>query len=83
MRRIATLTMRTSFLAALFAALAACSDPLPPPKPEPDDKPIEPQTGQTGLRDAIQAPIEKAQDVQTQVLDAAGQQRAAIDDEGG
>lgn len=72
MRRIATLTTRTSFLLALLAALSACSDPLPPPKPEPDNKPIEPQT-------AIQTPIRQAQDVAAQVLEAADQQREAID----
>ena len=59
------------------ACCAACS---PPPKP-PADQPPAPQA--TQLRDAIQAPIDKAKAVEGQVQDAADAQRKAIEDAGG
>ncbi|MGN6512619.1 MAG: hypothetical protein ACTHKZ_03480 [Lysobacteraceae bacterium] len=58
---------------SLVLALAACSKPTPPDK----DQPPEPKA--TGLRDTIQAPIDKAKAVEPQVLDAARQQQAEID----
>lgn len=62
-------------LAAAFA-LAACSKPVPPDKQDPP----EPQAPRaTELRDAIQAPIDKARTVDAQVKDAAQQQRDAIE----
>ncbi|HSR64447.1 MAG TPA: hypothetical protein VLM17_02425 [Xanthomonadaceae bacterium] len=57
----------------LSLALAACSKPTPPDK----DQPPEPKA--TALRDAIQAPINKAKAAEPQVLDAAKQQAADID----
>ncbi|MBP6215826.1 MAG: hypothetical protein KA391_00355 [Luteimonas sp.] len=65
------------FAIAIVACCAACS---PPPKP-PTDQPPEPQA--TQLRDAIQAPIDKAKAVEGQVQDAADAQRKAIEDAGG
>ena len=65
------------FAIAIVACCAACS---PPPKP-PTDQPPEPQA--TQLRDAIQAPIDKAKAVEDQVQDAANAQRKAIEDAGG
>ena len=54
----------------------ACSKPRPPEK----EQPPEPQAAQhTELRDAIGRPIEKAEAVEADVLDAADRQRAAID----
>jgi len=55
------------------ALMAGCSKPKPPEK----ERPVEPQA--TQLRDAIQAPIDKAKNVEKQVQDAADAQRAAID----
>lgn len=60
-------------IAAVVALMAGCSKPKPPDK----DRPVEPQA--TQLRDAIQAPIEKAQHVEGDVQEAADQQRAAIE----
>ena len=56
-----------------MALVAGCSKPKPPEK----DRPVEPQA--TQLRDAIQAPIEKARQVEGDVQEAADQQRAAIE----
>jgi hypothetical protein len=60
-----------------FAACSACT----PPEPPPTDEPPEPQA--TQLRDAIQAPIEKAKAVEDQVQDAADERRAEIEAAGG
>ena len=57
----------------VVALLAGCSKPQPPEK----ERPVEPQA--TQLRDAINAPLEKAKNVEKQVQDAADAQRAAID----
>lgn len=57
----------------VMALFAGCSKPQPPEK----ERPVEPQA--TQLREAIQAPIDKAKDVEKQVQDAAEAQRAAID----
>ncbi|MGH8076083.1 MAG: hypothetical protein ACREPE_01995 [Lysobacter sp.] len=60
----------------LLAALAACSKPKPPEK----DRPPEPQAAQhTELRDAIQAPIDKAKAAEAEVKKAADDQRAVIE----
>jgi hypothetical protein len=61
---------------ALLIACSACSKPEPPKK----EQPPEPQAAHdTQLRDAIQAPIDRAKAVEPQVLDAAKQQADAID----
>lgn len=66
--------MRTLLCATtVLFLLAACSKPKPPEK----ERPVEPQA--TQLRDAIQAPIDKAQQVEDQVRAAADAQRAAIE----
>ncbi len=57
----------------LLAALAACSKPQPPEK----ERPPVPQA--TQMRDAIQAPLDKAKNVQAEAQKAAEAQRAAID----
>lgn len=64
-------------IVAVVALVAGCSRPKPPEK----DRPVEPQA--TQLRDAIQAPIEKARQVEGDVQEAADQQRAAIEAQGG
>lgn len=63
------------------AAAIACAGCTPPPAVPPTDQPPEPQA--SGLRDAIQAPIEKAKAAGDAVQDAADRQRGAIDDAGG
>ena len=67
---------RLSVAAALSLALAACTEPVPPDKQQPPE-PQAPRS--TELRDAIHAPVHKAQAVDAQVQDAARQQQAAID----
>ena len=62
--------------AVLLAALAACSKPQPPEK----ERPPVPQAAQhTELRDAIQAPLDKARNVEADMQKAADAQRAAIE----
>ena len=59
----------------LLALLAACQRELPD-----TERPPEPQaTPHTELRDAIQAPQDKARATEDQVQQAADAQRAAID----
>ena len=67
--------LRTAFVViCLSAACVACSKPEPPKKEQP---PV-PQAN-TELRDAIQAPIDRAKAVEPAVLDAAKQQQDQID----
>ena len=67
--------------AALFIAtlLAACSKPAAPDT----ERPPEPQAANAGLREAIQAPIDRARQADADVQDAAEAQRAAIEAAGG
>ncbi len=66
----------TASCALLLLLCVACSKPKPPEK----EQPPEPQAAQHDeLRDAIQRPIDRAEAVEAEVLDAAEQQRAAID----
>ncbi len=59
--------------AILLLACSACNKPKPPKK----EQPPTPQAAE--LRDAIQAPIDRAKAVEPQVIDAAKQQGDAID----
>jgi hypothetical protein len=60
---------------AFVATLAACR-----PEPPPTERPPEPQAqAHTELRDAIQAPQDKARDVEKTVQEAADRQQAEID----
>lgn len=64
------MTIRLIALTVIVAMpLLACS-----PKPDPDP---------TDLRDAIQAPQDKARAVEAEVLDAAEKKKAALEDQGG
>lgn len=65
----------------IAATLAACSKPRPPDK----EHPPEPQARErhTELRDAIQAPIQKAEGVEDDVQEGADRQREAIEAAGG
>ena len=74
---ISRIAMRIALALVAFGACSACK----PPEPPPTDEPPEPQA--TQLRDAIQAPIEKAKAVEDQVQDAADNQRAKIEAAGG
>ena len=60
-------------------ALSACNKPTPP-DPE---RPVEPQAQATELRDAMQAPLDKAKAVEGDLQEAADAQRAAIEAAGG
>jgi len=57
----------------VLALLAGCSRPQPPEK----ERPVEPQA--TQLRDAINAPLDKAKNVQKELQEANERERAAID----
>jgi hypothetical protein len=71
-----TTFLRIAASTLLLLGCAACSKPEPPKK----EQPPEPQAAQhTELRDAIQKPIERAQAVEGQVLDAAKQQQDAME----
>jgi hypothetical protein len=72
------LAMRAAAALVTAAALAACGKPS---APDPE-RPPEPQAN-TELRDAMQAPVEKAQAVEDDLQRAADAQRAAIDAAGG
>ena len=73
----ARLSIATPCAALLLLASAACSRP----EPVPANDPPEPQA--TQLREAIQAPIDRAKAVQDTVDDAAAKQQAAIGAAGG
>ena len=70
---------RSLVLLATLLTLCACSKPTPP-DPE---RPVEPQAADTRLRDAMQAPVDKAKAAEADVQRAAAAQRAAIDAAGG
>jgi|SoimicmetaTmtHAB_FD_contig_111_24104_length_742_multi_2_in_0_out_0_2 PBP1b-binding outer membrane lipoprotein LpoB len=77
-----TTFLRIAASTLLLLGCAACSKPEPPKK----EQPPEPQAQaaqHTELRDAIQKPIERANAVEGQVLDAAKQQQDAIDAQAG
>ena len=65
---------------SLLLACSACSKPEPPKKEQPPQPQAQaPVETHTELRDAIQAPINRAKAVQPEVLDAAKKQRDEID----
>ncbi|QNP39624.1 hypothetical protein [Lysobacter solisilvae (ex Woo and Kim 2020)] len=67
-------------LCCALLALAACSRPQPPEK----ERPVDPQAqAHTELRDAIQAPIDKARQVDADVQKAQDAQDAALEAAGG
>jgi hypothetical protein len=70
--------MRLIALALLCIGLTACVV-----APEPPAATSQKQEKNTELRDAIQAPIEKANKVEDQVLEGAEQQANQIEDAGG
>ncbi len=61
------------FAMTMLALLAGCSRPKPPEK----ERPVEPQA--TQLRDAINAPLDKAKNVQKELQEANERERAQID----
>jgi len=65
---------------SLLLACAACSKPEPPKKEQPPEPQAQaPVETHTELRDAIQAPIDRAKSAEPAVLDAAKKQRDDID----
>lgn len=75
-RRSRTTLLRWAPLGAATLALllsAGCSKPQPPEK----ERPVDPKA--TQLRDSIQQPIQKAQAVEADVIEAADKQRDAIE----
>jgi hypothetical protein len=73
--------MRNLLPAIALLAGAACSKPEPPPTDQPPEPQATAATAEhhTGLRDAIQRPLDKARAVEDATLDAAGRQRSEID----
>ncbi|MGQ4582369.1 hypothetical protein [Lysobacter sp. F60174L2] len=71
--------------AALASALCCAALALSACKPTPPDpeRPVEPQAHATGLRDAMQEPLDKAKAVEGDMQKAAEAQRAAIEAAGG
>jgi hypothetical protein len=70
--------------AGALSLLLACSKPEPPKKEQPPEPQAQapapaPVETHTELRDAIQAPIDRAKAVEPEVLDAAQKQRDDID----
>jgi hypothetical protein len=71
--------MRCAALSLLVLS-AACSRPAPPDKEQPPEpQATHPVETHTELRDAIQAPIDRAKAVSPEVLEAAQKQRDDID----
>lgn len=67
--------VRAAVVTVALVALAGCR-----PEPPPTEQPPEPQAqAHTELRDAIQAPQDKAREVEKTVQDAADRQQAEID----
>ena len=68
-------------LCCVLLAVAGCSKPHPPEK----ERPVEPKAAEahTELRDAIQAPLDKAKGVEDQVEKGKQAQDAAIQAAGG
>lgn len=75
---------RLPMVFAVSLLLAACSDPVQEPLPEPSPDPQTATAAEaTELRDAIQAPIDKARAVEdTQAADEA-ERRDALENAGG
>lgn len=76
--------MRTQSLscclaAALLLSLIACKKPAPPA----DDKPPEPQTQHTQLRDAMRKPLQQAHNVEDAALKADAQRQKELEASGG
>ncbi len=71
--------LRMALLALALAGLAACK-----PQPPPTDEPPQPQAvataGATELRDAIKQPVDQAKAVEAASLEAADEQKAAVDE---
>ena len=73
----------TALLACIALVSAACSRPGPPEKERPPEPQASAPARHTELRDAIQAPQDKARAVEGAVDDAAKAQRKAIEAAGG
>jgi PBP1b-binding outer membrane lipoprotein LpoB len=75
--------MRYLLMILMIVGLCGCPKPPiePPASTEPADAEASKDQNDTQLRDTIQAPIEKANAVEDQVLEAAEQQRADIEAE--
>lgn len=70
---------RTCHWLARLAGVAAMLALLPACRPEPPDRERPPEPQAVELRDAIQAPIDRARQVEIDVEKAAEAQREAID----
>ena len=76
--------MRTALILAACLALAACDAPPPDPTPDPTPDTVpEPQSQATGLRDAINKPIDKAKAVEATQAAEAAERDKALQDAGG
>ncbi len=76
---------RFTLCLALTAALSlgACSEPEAPDKEQPPEPQASTAGDATDMRDAIQAPIDKAKAAEQAIQDAAQAQDAAVEAAGG
>lgn len=68
-----------TFTLAAGLALCGCSDPAPTPTPDPPEPQTAAAEAHTELRDAMQAPLEKAQSVEVTLQDDAAERDAALE----
>lgn len=71
--------MRLLFALAATLALAACRDPAPSPTPDPPEPQTAAAQGHTELRDAMQAPLDKAAAVEDTLEENAERRDAAVE----
>lgn len=69
---------RNAILAVAMTGLAACK-PEPPPTDEPPEPKAVATARATELRDSIKEPIDRAKSVEDTQLQAADEQKAAVD----
>ncbi len=81
MSRMHQMTLACALLASL--SLGACSKPEAPDKEQPPEPQATRASDATDMRDAIQAPIDKAKAAEQAVQDAARAQDDAIEAAGG
>ncbi len=71
--------VRTAILAVALTGLAACKPEPPPTDEPPEPKAVAATARATELRDSIKEPIDRAKTVEDTQLQAADEQKAAVD----
>ncbi|GGA79432.1 hypothetical protein GCM10011521_17110 [Arenimonas soli] len=70
---------KLTFTLAAGLALCGCTDPAPTPTPDPPEPQTATAEAHTELRDAMQAPLEKAQSVEVTLHDDAAERDEALE----